>query len=98
MEDGIERSMSMLIQENEQEQTVRKSLSKTTSVESPPKAAFGWPPAVSVESPPAVSVLSASTMPEQVHPIGLSLPTDMNASSYPLTTDMNHLTSTNSGS
>lgn len=99
MEDGIERSMSMLIQENEQKkQTVRKPQNKTNMnrlpEDWPPQAAFGWPPAVSVE---------------QVHPIGLSLPTDRNASSYPLTTDRNtssyplrtdttHLTSTNSGS
>ena len=58
MEDGIEQSMSMLIQEAEQKkQTVQKPLSQ---------AAF-----------------------QQVHPVGLSLPTDRNASSYPLTTDRN---------
>ena len=74
MEDGIERSMSMLIQEAEQKkQIIQRTQDKTPQ----------WPP--------AVSVLSASTMPEQVHPIGLSLPTDRNASSYPLT-------NTNSGS
>jgi hypothetical protein len=67
MEDGIERSMSMLIQEEERKkQTVHKPVLKTTAVEWPPKAA----------------VLSASTnkppkaAPEQVHPIGLSLPRD----------------------
>lgn len=85
MEDGIEQSMSMLIQEAEQKkQTVQKPLSKA-AVEWPPQAAF-----------------------QQVHPIGLSLPTDRNASSYPPTTNRNAssypprdtspLTSTNSGS
>ena len=84
MEDGIEQSMSMLIQEAEQKkQMVQKPLDKTS--QRPPKAAF-----------------------QQVHPVGLSLPTDRNASSYPLTTDRNAssypprdtspLTNTNSGS
>ena len=72
MEDGIEQSMSMLIQEAEQKkQTVQKPLSQ---------AAF-----------------------QQVHPVGLSLPTDRNASSYPLKDtipprDTTPLTNTNSGS
>uniref|UniRef100_A0A6C0B679 Uncharacterized protein n=1 Tax=viral metagenome TaxID=1070528 RepID=A0A6C0B679_9ZZZZ len=71
MEDGIERSMSMLIQEAEQKKQMgQKPPYKTPQW--PPQAAFGWPPAVSVE---------------QVHPVGLSLPTDRSASSYPLTTD-----------
>jgi hypothetical protein len=81
MEDGIERSMSMLIQENEQ---------KKQTVQKPPNKTPQWPP--------SVSVLRASTMPEQVHPVGLSLPTDRSASSYPLRTDTPQLTSTNSGS
>ena len=70
MEDGIERSMSMLIQEAEQ---------KKQTVQKPPDKTPQWPP--------QAAVLSASTMPEQVHPIGLSLPRDTT-----------HLTSTNSGS
>jgi hypothetical protein len=84
MEDGIERSMSMLIQEAEQKkQTAHKPLLKV-QVEWPPQAAF-----------------------QQVHPVGLSLPTDRNASSYPPTdrnassyppTDRSPLTNTNSGS
>ena len=83
MEDGIERSISMLIQEAEQKkQTAHKPLLKV-QVEWPPQAAFKWPPSVSVE---------------QVHPVGLSLPTDRNASSYPLRTDRSPPTNTNSGS
>ena len=82
MEDGIERSMSMLIQEAEQKkQTGQKPLIKV-EVESP-KVSVGWPPKAAFQ---------------QVHPVGLSLPTDRNASSYPLTTDTTHLTNTNSGS
>ena len=84
MEDGIERSMSMLIQEAEQKkQTVQKPPDKTYVNKAPQ-----WPP--HIRWPPAVSV-------EQVHPIGLSLPTDRNASSYP-PRDTTHLTNTNSGS
>ena len=79
MEDGIERSMSMLIQEAEQKkQTVQKPPDKTS--QRPPN--IGWPPAAAFQ---------------QVHPVGLSLPTDRNASSYP-PTDRSPLTNTNSGS
>jgi hypothetical protein len=87
MEDGIEQSMSMLIQEAEhKKQMVQKPPDKTSQQ----AAAF-----------------------QQVHPVGLSLPTDRNASSYPPTDrnassyplkdtipprDTTPLTNTNSGS
>ncbi len=65
MEDGIERSMSMLIQEEERKkQTAHKPVLKV-QVECPPKAAVECPP----QWPPKAA-------PEQVHPIGLSLPSD----------------------
>jgi len=58
MEDGIERSMSMLIQEEERKkQTVQKPPDKTHTNRLPQD----WPP---------------KAAPEQVHPIGLSLPSD----------------------
>jgi hypothetical protein len=73
MEDGIERSMSMLIQENEQKkQTAHKPVLKVQA-EWPPKAAVEWPPKAAVECPPQWPPKAA---PEQVHPIGLSLPSD----------------------
>ncbi len=65
MEDGIERSMSMLIQEAEQKKQMGQK---------PPYKTPQWPPKAAFQ---------------QVHPVGLSLPTDKNASSYPLTTDKN---------
>lgn len=53
MEDGIERSMSMLIQEAEQKkQTVQK------------------PPDKAPQRPPQAAAF------QQVHPVGLSLPSD----------------------
>ena len=89
MEDGIEQSMSMLIQEAEQKKQIIQRPHAKVQVECPPQ----WPPQAAFQ---------------QVHPVGLSLPTDRNASSYPLTTDRNassypprdtsHLTNTNSGS